>query len=102
MQTPQVLIVGAYFALIFAVGLYATRFVRDSTDFLLAGRRLGLLLAAAALAATHFGGGFVVGTGEWGFRYGLSGMADAFGVGISRAAVSLVLYVAVSLVRPGA
>lgn len=83
MQTAQLVIVGAYFAIIFGVGLYATRFVRDSTDFLLAGRRLGVLLAAAALAATHFGGGFVVGTGGWGFRYGLSGMAYAVGAGAS-------------------
>jgi solute:Na+ symporter, SSS family len=83
MQTTQLVIVGAYFALIFAVGLYATRFVKDSTDFLLAGRRLGVLLAAAALAATHFGGGFVVGTGDWGFRYGLTGMAYAVGTGAS-------------------
>jgi solute:Na+ symporter, SSS family len=83
MQTPQLVIVAAYFAVIFGVGLYATRFVRDSTDFLLAGRRLGVLLAAAALAATHFGGGFVVGTGEWGFRYGLTGMAYAVGTGAS-------------------
>jgi solute:Na+ symporter, SSS family len=83
MATSQLIIVGAYFALIFGVGLYATRFVRDSTDFLLAGRRLGVPLAAAALAATHFGGGFVVGTGSWGFTYGLTGMAYAFGAGLS-------------------
>jgi solute:Na+ symporter, SSS family len=83
MQTPQLVIVGLYFGLIFAVGVYATRFVKDSTDFLLAGRRLGVLLAAAALAATHFGGGFVVGTGGWGFTYGLTGMAYAVGVGLS-------------------
>lgn len=83
MGTAQLVIVGAYFAIIFAVGIYATRFVRTSTDFLLAGRRLGLVLAAAALAATHFGGGFVVGTGEWGYTYGLTGMAYAFGAGLS-------------------
>lgn len=83
METTPLVIVGLYFALIFGVGLYATRFVRDSTDFLLAGRRLGVLLAAAALAATHFGGGFVVGTGGWGYTYGLTGMAYAVGVGLS-------------------
>ena len=43
------------------------------TDFLLAGRRLGLLLTAGALAATHFGGGMVMGGGEYGFIHGLSG-----------------------------
>jgi solute:Na+ symporter, SSS family len=90
MQTPQLIIVGAYFALIFGIGIWATRFVRDSTDFLLAGRRLGVLLAAAALAATHFGGGFVVGTGDWGFRYGLTGMAYAFGTGASLLVLAVV------------
>ncbi len=51
MATPQAIVSGLYFLVIFAVGLYATRFVKDSTDFLLAGRRLGVVLAAAALAA---------------------------------------------------
>jgi solute:Na+ symporter, SSS family len=88
--TSQLVIVGAYFAVIFGVGIYATRFVRDSTDFLLAGRRLGLLLAAAALAATHFGGGFVVGTGSWGYTYGLSGMAYAVGAGLSLLVLAVV------------
>jgi solute:Na+ symporter, SSS family len=90
MQTAQLVIVGVYFALIFGVGLYATRYVSDSTDFLLAGRRLGVLLAAAALAATHFGGGFVVGTGGWGFTYGLTGMAYAVGVGASLLVLAVV------------
>lgn len=83
MQASQLIIIGLYFALIFGVGLYATRFVTDATDFLLAGRRLGLVLATAALAATHFGGGFVVGTGAWGYTYGLIGMAYAVGVGLA-------------------
>ena len=90
MESSQLIIVGLYFALIFGVGIYATRFVKDSTDFLLAGRRLGLVLATAALAATHFGGGFVVGTGEWGYTYGLTGMAYAVGVGLALLILAIV------------
>lgn len=90
MEPSQLIIVGLYFALIFGVGIYATRFVRDSTDFLLAGRRLGLVLATAALAATHFGGGFVVGTGAWGYTYGLTGMAYAVGVGLALLILAMV------------
>ena len=90
MESSQLIIVGLYFALIFGVGLYATRFVKDSTDFLLAGRRLGLVLATAALAATHFGGGFVVGTGAWGYTYGLTGMAYAVGVGLALLVLAMV------------
>jgi solute:Na+ symporter, SSS family len=90
LETSQLIIAGLYFALIFGVGIYATRFVKDSTDFLLAGRRLGLVLATAALAATHFGGGFVVGTGEWGYTYGLTGMAYAVGVGLALLILAMV------------
>jgi solute:Na+ symporter, SSS family len=90
MEPSQLIIVGLYFTLIFGVGIYATRFVKDSTDFLLAGRRLGLVLATAALAATHFGGGFVVGTGEWGYTYGLTGMAYAVGVGLALLILAMV------------
>lgn len=80
MQTWLVLI---YLLIILTVGLWATRFVKTNDDFLLAGRRLGWVLATAALAATHFGGGFVIGTGAWAYQYGFSGIAYALGVGLS-------------------
>lgn len=90
MPTLQVIILAVYFIGIFGVGVYATRFIDDTTDFLLAGRRLGLLLATATLCATHFGGGFVMGSGEWGFDYGLTGIAYATGVGLSLVVLGLV------------
>lgn len=90
MEASQLVIMIIYFLIIFGVGIYATRFIKDNTDFLLAGRRLGLLLATAALCATHFGGGFVMGTGEWGFDYGLTGMSYAVGVGLSLIILALV------------
>jgi len=83
MPSTQVIVVAVYFAGLFGVGLYATRFVGSNTDFLLAGRRLGPVLATATLCATHFGGGFVLGSGEWGFSHGMTGIAYAVGVGLS-------------------
>ena len=79
----QLIVLIVYFAGLMAVGVYATRFIGSNTDFLLAGRRLGPVLATAALCATHFGGGFVLGSGEWGFEHGLTGIAYAGGVGLS-------------------
>lgn len=90
MPDLQVVILVLYFVVIFGVGVYATRYIHDTTDFLLAGRRLGLLLATATLCATHFGGGFVMGSGEWGFQYGLTGIAYAVGVGLSLVVLGLV------------
>lgn len=86
----QAWVVLGYLALVFAVGVWATRFVKSSDDYLLAGRRLGWVLATAALAATHFGGGFVVGTGAWAYQYGLSGIAYALGVGLSLLVLAVV------------
>lgn len=90
MEAIQLLVMIVYFLILFGVGIYAARYITDNTDFLLAGRRLGLIFAAAALCATHFGGGFVMGTGEWGFDYGMSGISYAFGVAISLIILGLV------------
>jgi len=57
-----------------AIGLWTgKRYIQGMTDFLLAGRRLGVPMLAATLAATHFGGGMVIGGSEYGFNYGWSG-----------------------------
>ena len=75
-------IIAGYMALMLAVGFYARRFVKTLDDFLLAGRRLGILLLAATLAATHYGGGFVLGGGAWGVKYGLGGLWYGFACGL--------------------
>lgn len=62
-----------YMLILLGIGYWANKKIGGMTDFLLAGRRLGLLLTAGALAATHFGGGMVMGGGEYGFIHGLSG-----------------------------
>jgi len=90
MVSIQLVVLILYFVVVLGVGLYATRFIGDSTDFLLAGRRLGPVLATATLCATHFGGGFVMGSGEWGFDYGMSGISYALGVGFSLILLGLV------------
>ena len=90
MESTRLIIVIGYFAIIFGVGFYASRFVKSSTDFLLAGRRLGLLLTTATLAATHFGGGFVMGGGQDGFNYGFSGIYYAAGTGLGLVLLGLI------------
>ena len=58
MANPLVLIgLGVYLAVMLGVGLYAGRRVHSSTDFIVAGQRLPLLLCTGTLAATWFGGG---------------------------------------------
>ena len=64
-------IVCAYLLLNLLVGVYCHIRVKDSTDYLLAGRRIGVLMTAGTLAATEIGGGSTVGVaakayGSWG------------------------------------
>jgi len=73
------LIVIAYMALMLLVGWWAGKFyVKGMTDFLLAGRRLGVILCSATLAATHFGGGAVMGGGEYGLSMACQVRGTAF------------------------
>ena len=67
-------IVTVYMLAMLAVGWWANKYyIKGMTDFLLAGRRLGVGMCAATLAATHFGGGMVMGGSEYGFLHGWSG-----------------------------
>jgi SSS family solute:Na+ symporter len=83
-------IVCCYLAGMLAIGWWCHRTqITGMTDFLLAGRKLGVLLCAAAMAATHFGGGAVLGGASYGFEHGLSGAwyGIATGVGLLLLAV---------------
>ncbi|MFW6409701.1 MAG: sodium:solute symporter family protein [Halanaerobiales bacterium] len=71
-----------YMLILLAVGYWANKKIDKMEDFLLAGRRLGILMTAGALAATHFGGGMVMGGGEYGFIHGLSGAWYGISCGI--------------------
>jgi len=84
------LIVSIYLAAMLAVGIWASRTrISGVTDFLLAGRRLGVVMAAGALAATHFGGGALLGGAEYGFTYGISGAWYGLSTGIGLLALGL-------------
>jgi SSS family solute:Na+ symporter len=65
------LVVIAYLAVLIALGVFMSRRVAQASDFLVAGRRLGLLLTTATLAAVQLGAGVILGG---------SAMAAEFGV----------------------
>lgn len=76
-------IVGLYLAALLAIGWWCHRTrISGMTDFLLAGRRLGVMLCAAAMAATHFGGGALMGGASYGFQHGLSGAWYGISTGV--------------------
>ncbi|GIV34841.1 MAG: sodium:solute symporter [Chitinophagales bacterium] len=84
-----------YLAVTVLIGIAAARFIRGSGDFILAGRKLPLLVNAAALFALWFGSETVFGATSEFIQHGFMGIIeDPFG-----GALCLMLY-AVFLARP--
>lgn len=69
-----------YLALTIAIGAWASKFVKGSNDFVLAGRSLPLFLSASALFATWFGSETIFGASSVYLEEGLQGVIeDPFG-----------------------
>jgi len=70
------IVVIAYLAFMLSLGFYAAKYrIKTAEDLVLAGRRVGVLLVAASLAANNIGGGSTVGVaarayGGWGLSAG--------------------------------
>jgi len=67
------LVILAYTAVMFGLGLYLSRRVRATGDFFVAGRALGPGLLATTLLASNIGAGSTVGAAGLGYRDGLAG-----------------------------
>lgn len=69
-----------YLALTIVIGAWASKFVKGSNDFVLAGRSLPLFLSASALFATWFGSETIFGASSVYLEEGLQGVIeDPFG-----------------------
>ncbi len=72
-----------YLLVTIVIGLLAARLVKNSNDFLLAGRKLPLFMSAAALFATWFGAETVLGASSAFAQDGLIGVVeDPFGASL--------------------
>ncbi|MEE9263478.1 MAG: hypothetical protein V3V11_03380, partial [Vicinamibacteria bacterium] len=79
-ETIVLLGCGVYLALLLAVGVFVGRRVKDSADFIVAGRRLPLWLCTFTLFATWFGAGTCMGAAGAAYGSGvLATIADPFG-----------------------
>ncbi|WP_138480230.1 sodium:solute symporter family protein [Dyadobacter bucti] len=79
-----------YLLLNLAIGLWASRKVSTTTDFILAGRRLPLVLAASATFATWFGSETIMGAPTEFMEHGVLGVIeDPFGAALCLLLVGL-------------
>jgi Na+/proline symporter len=69
-----------YLLITVAIGAWSSKLVKNSNDFVLAGRQLPLFLSASALFATWFGSETIFGASSEYLEYGLQGVIeDPFG-----------------------
>ncbi len=81
----------AYMLLMLAVGLWSRRRIKDSVDFLIAGRRLPLLLTAGTIFATWFCGGTLMGSAAQSYLFGAQGVIfDPWGSTLSLLLTALI------------
>ena len=89
---PVLIGIGVYLVVQFAIGLLVSRHIASESDYLNAGRRLGVTLAAFSIFATWFGAETVVGAAGSIYSDGLSGgSADPFGYGLCLIVLGLVV-----------
>ncbi|NCC59181.1 MAG: sodium:solute symporter family protein, partial [Synergistales bacterium] len=70
-DSSYLLFVGGYLVLLVLMGLFlGKREVGNSDDFMVAGRRLPLLVLVGTLLATWVGGGTVTGSANFIYTYG--------------------------------
>ena len=74
-----------YMLVMVGIGIYSKTKIKNSTDYHLAGRRLGPIMLAGTLAATEIGGGSSVGVaakayGAWGISAGWYVVATGLGI----------------------
>ena len=85
------LAIAAYMAVQFGIGVWVARRISSESDYLLAGRGLGIWLATFSIYATWFGAETIVGSAGRAYRDGVSfGSAEPFGYGLCIALMGLI------------
>jgi SSS family solute:Na+ symporter len=93
-------VVIVYLTLTVGVSFYLSKRIKTTSDFLIAGRKLGLLLTTATLAAIQLGAGVILGGAELGAQSGVwPGMW--YGIGCGGGLILAGLLVASKLRRRG-
>ncbi|HEY7568162.1 MAG TPA: sodium:solute symporter family protein [Gemmatimonadaceae bacterium] len=90
-MTPTLTAVLAFLVLQFGVGIWVSRRIKNEADYLVAGRKLGGLLATFSIFATWFGAETMVGSSGSAYREGLTpASAEPFGYGLCLIGMGLI------------
>jgi len=87
METTKLVVLGLYVAILFLIGIFASRRVKSMSDFYVGGKKLGFLAVAFSARATGESGWLLIGLTGMGALAGLSAywvvVGEVLGVAIS-------------------
>lgn len=83
LSSGQYASIGMVILVISLVGLYSTRLVKSSTDFIIGGRKLGAMTVCGGIVGAFAGGTVTIGTAQMAYQYGISGMWFTLGAGMA-------------------
>jgi Na+/proline symporter len=99
-MTAELFFILLYLAIQLGIGVWISRRIRTESDYLIAGRQLGYVLATFSIFATWFGAETIVGAASTAYDEGVSlGSAEPFGYALCLILMGLVF--AVPLWRQG-
>ena len=90
-MTGSIILCIVYFAILIAIGLIVGKKTKDSKDFAVAGRRIGMFVALCTIVASEWGGGNVMGTASDAYSYGISAYIFPVSMGIGILLLGLLL-----------
>jgi len=85
MGNSEIIIIGSliYVGILISIGFYASRNIKNSSDFIVAGRRLPLWICVFTVFATWFGSGTLIGAAGAAYKKGFPGvLSNPFGSAI--------------------
>lgn len=91
LSSGQYASIGIVIMVISLVGLYSTRLVKSSSDFIIGGRKLGAAMVCGGIVGAFAGGTVTIGTAQMAYQYGISGLWFTLGAGMACLILSVFL-----------
>lgn len=86
-----IILIAVYFIVLLGIGVWASKKIKNSEDYMLAGRGLGFWLFTLLIVCSICSGMTLIGTSEFGYASGWPGMWEAIFVPLA-AAVCIILF----------
>ena len=91
MSVTSIILCVVYFVILIGIGVFVGKKTKNSEDFAVAGRRIGMFVALCTIIASEWGGGNVMGTASDAYSYGISAYIFPVSMGIGILLLGLLL-----------